>query len=277
MIANKTQKCIALGAGLLFVAVLSYGQKPALPEFNKLPDWSGVWQMMGGTVFDRATQTGQGGSTTHGVRIHPPYNAEWEAIYQKNLALRDHDRLPDVITNCGVPVGFPRIMNLPDVYEFVIRPEEFWILTENGPNVMRIYTDGRAVLAPEERWGTYTGDSAGHWEGDTLVFQTVALKGSRDGDSILDRTGAVLSDAAQATTRMRRINDTTIEAQMVIEDAKAFTKPWMVTKQFRRLPTGTRVYDYGCAENNRNPVDAATGRTLTLGPDGKPLEDKEKD
>src|SRR6267378_6045023 len=132
MIANKTQKCIALGAGLLFVAVLSYGQKPALPEFNKLPDWSGVWQMMGGTVFDRATQTGQGGSTTHGVRIHPPYNAEWEAIYQKNLALRDHDRLPDVITNCGVPVGFPRIMNLPDVYEFVIRPEEFWILTERS-------------------------------------------------------------------------------------------------------------------------------------------------
>ena len=30
--------------------------------FDKLPDWSGVWTMMGGTVFDRATQTGEGGS-----------------------------------------------------------------------------------------------------------------------------------------------------------------------------------------------------------------------
>lgn len=285
MIDTKTQKCgvvrrvrgvtaslAVLGFSLLFAQGLSYGQKGALPEFSKLPDWSGVWQMIGGTVFDRATQTGQGGATTHGVREHPPYNGEWEAIYQRNLALRDQNRLPDVITNCGVPVGFPRIMNMPDVYEFVIRPEEFWILTENGPNVMRVYTDGRALLAPEDRWGTYTGDSVGHWEGDALVFQTVALKGSRDGDSILDRTGLVLSDAAYAATRMRKINDTTIEAQMTIEDPKALTKPWQVTKQYRRVPTGTRVYDYGCAENNRNPVDVTTGRTLMLGPDGKPLE-----
>jgi hypothetical protein len=46
-----------------------------------------------------------------------------------------------------------------------------------------------------------------------------------------------------------------------------------VTKTYRRLQKGTRVYDYACAENNRNPVDAATGRTLILGPDGKPLGD----
>jgi len=31
------------------------------------------------------------------------------------------------------------------------------------------------------------------------------------------------------------------------------------------------VYDYGCAENNRNPADVETGKTLILGPDGKPL------
>jgi hypothetical protein len=30
--------------------------------------------------------------------------------------------------------------------------------------------------------------------------------------------------------------------------------------------------DYACAENNRNPVDPATGRTLTLGADGKPID-----
>jgi hypothetical protein len=134
---------------------------------------------------------------------------------------------------------------------------------------MRIYTDGRKHL--EDQWETYTGDSVGHWENDTLVFTTVALKGSRDGDSILDRTGLVLSDKAHATTRIRRIDDTTIEAQMTIEDPKAMTKPWVVTKQFRKMPAGTRLYDYGCAENNRNPVDEKSGKTLTLGPDGKPL------
>ena len=276
MIGTKRQIAILTAAGLcvLLAQGPGFAQKTPLPEFGKLPDWSGVWAMVGGTVFDRATQTGEGGALTHGVREHPPYNAEWEAAYQKHLALRDIDRFPDVQTNCGVPVGFPRILNLPDVYEFVVRPEEFWVLAENGPNVMRVYTDGRPMLTPEERWGTYTGDSVGHWEGDTLVFQTVSLKGSRDGDSILDRTGLVLSDAVTATTRMRKINDTTIEAQMTFEDPKAFTKPWQVTKQFRKQPLGTRLWDYGCAENNRNPVNTTTGETLTLGPDGKPLGKK---
>ena len=75
------------------------------------------------------------------------------------------------------------MFNLPDPYEFAIRPEEFWILAENGPNVMRVYTDGRKHL--DDQWETYTGDSVGHWEGDTLVFTTIGLKGSRDGDAYL--------------------------------------------------------------------------------------------
>jgi len=151
--------------------------RSAAVSYDKLPDWSGAWSMVGGTVFDTATQTGTGGSITPGVREHPPYNAQWEAIYAKNLALRDKGLFPDTQTNCGVPVGYPRMFNMPDPYEFVIRPEQFWILTENGPNVMRVYTDGRPHLA--DQWETYTGDSVGHWEGDTLVFTTRALKGSR--------------------------------------------------------------------------------------------------
>jgi hypothetical protein len=269
---------IGLIIGLLLLSGLSYGQgrgqqapsyTPTVTPYDKLPDWSGAWSMMGGTVFDRATQTGQGGAINVGVREHPPYNAEWEAIYQKSLAKRDKNLLPDTITNCGVPAGFPRMFNLPDPYEFAIRPEESWILAENGPNVMRIYTDGRKHL--NDQWETYTGDSVGHWESDTLVFTTIGLKGSRDGDVILDRTGLVLSDKSHSTTRMRKIDDNTIEVVMTIEDSKALTKPWVVTKQFRKQPVGTRLYDYGCAENNRNPDKEKTGKTLLLGPYGKPL------
>jgi hypothetical protein len=269
---NRPKILFALGAVVLAATGLVFAQaaqSPSILPYDKLPDWSGAWQMQGGTIFDRATQTGEGGSTTVGVREHPPYNAEWEAIYRKNVDLRDKNLFPDVITNCGVPAGFPRMFNLPDPYEFVVRPEQVWILAENGPNVMRIYTDGRKHL--EDQWETYTGDSVGHWEGDTLVFTTIALKGSRDGDSILDRTGLVLSDKARATTRMRKINANTIQVQMTIEDSKALTKPWSVTKEFRKLAAGTRLYDYGCAENNRNPVDEKTGKTMVLGPGGKPL------
>jgi hypothetical protein len=260
---------VAFGVWLVPGAVFAQNAPATLRPFDSLPDWSGAWSMVGGTVFDRGTQTGDGGATSVGVREHPPYNAEWEAIYKSHLERRDKNLFPDTISNCGVPAGFPRQFNLPDPYEFVIRPEQTWVLTENGPNVMRIYTDGRKHL--EDQWETYTGDSVGHWEGDTLVFTTVALKGYRDKDVILDRTGLVLSDKSRATTRIRKIDPTTIQVQMTIEDPKALTKPWVVTKQFRKMPAGTRVYDYGCAENNRNPADVETGKTLVLGPDGKPL------
>ncbi len=53
---------------------------------------------------------------------------------------------------------------------------------------------------------------------------------------IVDRTGLVLSDASHATTRMRKLDDETIEAQMTIEDDKALTKPWQVTKRYKKQP-----------------------------------------
>jgi hypothetical protein len=206
------------------------------------------------------------------VRERPPYNAEWEARYRDNIEAVRQGRFPDPLSYCGIPAGFPRLMNIPDVYEFVVRPEQVWILTENGPNVLRIYTDGRPHPGPDDRWPTYTGDSVGKWEGDTLVFSTLSIKNSQwptDGDTVLDRTGLVLSDAAHIVTRLRRVDEQTMEARMVIEDAKALTAPWHVTKTYRRQPAGTRVYDYGCAENNRNPVDTSTGKTLILGPEGE--------
>ena len=256
---------------LLRIAVVALLTAPAAAGAQTLPDWTGVWQMVGGTVFDRATMTGQGGALTPGVRERPPYNAQWEAIYQRNLKLRDQGQLPDPINTCGTPAGFPRVMNVPDMYEFVVRPEQTWILTENGPNIVRIYTDGRPHPAPEDRWPTYTGDSVGKWEGDTLVFTTLSIKNSNwptEGDTVLDRTGLVLSDAARITTRLRRLDAKTMEARMMIEDPKALTAPWNVTKTYARQPDGTRVYDYACAENNRNPVDAS-GKTLLLGPGGE--------
>src|SRR3954451_20732417 len=106
---------------LTFGAGITYAQAPAaLTPFDKLPDWSGTWSMVGGTVFDRATQTGQGGALSVGVREHPPYNEAWEKKYLEHLKLKDEDRYPDVQSTCGVPVGFPRILNLPDAYEFVV-------------------------------------------------------------------------------------------------------------------------------------------------------------
>jgi hypothetical protein len=255
------------------VAVLwLWSQAPVQAQSPALPDWGGIWGMQGNTVFDRASvqpPTGRAGEP--GVREFPPYNDEWEAKYRRNIELVRQGRFPDPVSTCGTLHGFPRIMNVPDVYEFAVTPNATYIIAENGPNVLRIYTDGRRHPPADELWPTYNGASVGRWEGDTLVFTTISLKGSKDDDVIVDRTGLVLSDASRATTRMRKIDDKTIEAQITIEDPKALKAPWAVTKRYVRQAPGTWAWDYACAENNRNPI-SGSGRTLTLGPDGKPLD-----
>lgn len=266
---NRVNSSILQLAAALLLAASAGGAGAATPPAPpQLPDWSGVWARIGTNVFDPATAT-PGGAGVAGVRAYPPYNAEWEKKYLANMERVKNDTFPDPLSYCGIPAGFPRLMSLPDMYEFVVRPEQTWILTENGPNTMRIYTDGRSHPTEKELWLTYTGDSVGHWEGDTLVFDTVSMKG--DGATIIDRTGIVLSDAASVVTRMRKIDPQTIEAQMVITDPVAFTKPWNVVRRYKKQPIGTRVFDYACNENNRNTV-TAEGRTLTLGSDGRPID-----
>src|SRR5690606_24998826 len=100
--------------------------------YDQLPDWSGTWSRRGDTVFDHGTWTLNGqpadpnspgaGVTDPGTRAHPPYNPEWEALYQEHLALRDAGQFPDPLTRC-ISHGFPRIFNVLAPVEFVVRPE----------------------------------------------------------------------------------------------------------------------------------------------------------
>lgn len=244
---------------------------PGPPGWEALPDWSGVWDEIGNTVFDHATAQPPGAaSDAPGTREFPPLTDEWEALYVRNQALRDQDRFPDPMTVCGMAAGFPRIFNGTYPVEFVVRPEQTWILTEDGPNVMRIYTDGRAHPPPEDRWNTYTGDSVGYWDGDTLVFSTVAVKNE---GTIIDRTGLVLSDEMTAVTRIRKNAEGVLEVVMTLSDPLALAEPWTVVSEFRKLEDGFRIYDYVCAENPRNAIAADGQTTLFFGPDGEPLNE----
>jgi hypothetical protein len=100
--AIVNRKTLPLLFGIILSPCLAMAQTAVNP-FEKLPDWSGLWSMIGGTVFDAATQTGKGGVVTPGVREHPPYAPVFETIYQGHLALRDADRYPDVI--CRTPTN----------------------------------------------------------------------------------------------------------------------------------------------------------------------------
>ena len=90
-------------------------------------------------------------------------------------------------------------------------------------------------------------------------------------NTVLDRSGLTLSDQAEISTRMFLNEEGLLRAELSIIDPIALTKPWNVIRHFRKLPSGTRIFDYACAENNRNPI-TSSGKTLTLGPDGIPID-----
>ena len=255
-------------AVLLSCAAGAWAQSP--PRAGDLPDWSGAWSRATGGFFEATpAQALEPPPPASSARRTPPYTPKFEAIYRENLERIAADRFPDPISICGTPAGWPRMLQLPDAYEFVIRPEQTWLLSENGPNTVRIYTDGRAHPASDDLWGTYTGNNVGHWEKDTLVFHSVALKGV--GSTILGRNGVVMSDKLETTTRISLIAKDRLLVTVVLVDPDALTRPWPVAFTYTRLPAGTTVYDYACAENNRNPI-TTDGRTLTLDPAGQVID-----
>jgi len=211
-----------------------------------LPDWRGVWGYVGGPIFgDPGLAAGRNDTS---VRDHPPYNAEWEALYEANIARRAAGEQIDPVAAC-LPHGMPRMMGpMPhpsaraEPIEFIVTPGEVWIITEWGPQIRRIYIDAEHPPA-EELYPTFTGHSVGHWEGDTLVVDTVSIR-----EGLYDRTGAPHSDQIHIVERIRMTDADTIEDRMVIEDPVAFTEPWAVTRSFYRKAPEDRLYDFSCLE-----------------------------
>lgn len=263
-----SMRTLVLSIAFLSLAAVASGQE--LPRASDLPDWSGAWVRSTGGFFESAPEQAlEPSPPPDSPRRVPPYTPKFQAIYEGNLKLIAAYRYPDPISICGTPSGFPRMFQLPDAYEFVVRPEQTWLLSENGPNTVRIYTDGRSHPAPEDMWNTYTGYNVGHWEGDTLVFHSKGLKGV--GSTVLGRSGAVMSDQLEVMGRIRLIETDRLLVTLTLVDSEALTRPWPVAFTYTRLPPGSTVYDYVCVENNRNPI-TSDGRTLTLDPDGEVID-----
>lgn len=201
-------------ASLLILAFMSLAGAASAQSWSGLPDWSGDWVV---EPFKSDPQ--------------PPYRARWTA----------EPAAKDPFDTCGLPAGSPRMMSLAGVHEFIVRPGEVWHAVETGNTVQRIYTDGRGHAEGDTLFATYTGDNIGRWEGDTLVVDTVGLRG----DTWLDPKGHRHSDQTHVITRIRRTGSA-LEARMTIDDPVAFTRPWTIVRRYRRLPAGSFVHDWAC-------------------------------
>jgi hypothetical protein len=145
---------------------------------------------------------------------------------------------------------FPRLMGWPYPIQVVQTPNLTVVLFEADATYREIYTDGRSHNPDDDQ--TWMGHSIGHWEGDTLVVDTVGVKDA----AWLDGEGTPLSDQLHVVERIRRIEGgRTLEDDMMIEDPKVFTAPIYKRIVYNLKPTWN-LMEYVCEEGNRDNVYA---------------------
>ena len=142
-------------------------------------------------------------------------------------------------------------------------PGLFVILSERDVMYRQIFLDGRTL--PDDPTPTFNGYSVGRWDGDALV---VTSNGFRDG-MWLDRNGSPMSDVAKLTERYRRVNYGRLEIDVTLDDPKVYTRPWTVTKNYRRSASTGPIWwrESICAENN--PHVRIGGEVYYVGADGR--------
>ncbi len=86
----------------------------------------------------------------------------------------------------------------------------------------------------------WTGDSRGHWDGNTLVVETTNFN-----DKIRFRNS---TSALKVTERFTRLDADTIDYRFTVEDPNTWTRPWTASVPLRKVPGP--IYEYACHEGN---------------------------
>ena len=140
------------------------------------------------------------------------------------------------------------MMTTPYPMEILQLPEQKRILMifEGGAHVWRIiYMDGRSHPEGDALNLTWMGHSVGHWEGDTLVVDTV---GFNEGTWI-DMGGKPHTDRLHLVERITRTDLYTLHYEATVDDPGAYTASWKVRFDITWDPNG-EIQEYICQENN---------------------------
>ncbi len=146
----------------------------------------------------------------------------------------------DPVYDCFRP-GTPRIYLHPFPMEIIQTAERVLMLFEYDHAVRQIFTDGRehrTDLAP-----MWMGDSTGHWEGDTLVVETVNFNDR----TWIDRQGIPHSEELRVFERIRLDEDGNLLIDITIEDPVAFTESWSSERRYR--PVDWDIEEFACMDS----------------------------
>lgn len=263
-------------AASLMLAPLAAGQwasKTPTPAdwaaIAKLPDFTGVWEAtFGGGGGGRGRGAGPAGARGTAARGQGQAAARagrgrgaglpgpsLTPAYAAKAASQPKPGADAQTTNC-LPPGLPEIMSQPYPLEFLMTPGLVTVISEAYTQVRHIYTDGRPLPADPDP--TFFGTSIGHWDGNTLVAESVGFEDVPRGINFPH------SDKMKIVERFTLTDPDTMTIQTTIEDPEALTMPYsMGTRTLKRHRTWT-LAEYICEENNRNFVDASGKEGVNL-------------
>jgi hypothetical protein len=223
----------------------------------KYPDWKGIWA--------RARVPGAVGQPPHdpakpfGRGQEAPLNPEYQAKFEANLVDQANGGQGTSATFACLPNGMPRMMSAYEPLEFIITPDITYVLIDHIEHSRHVYTDGRSW--PKEIEPTWVGYSIGQWideDGDgrydVLEIESRGFKGPR----AYDASGLPLHEDNESVFKERIFLDKAdpdlLHDEITTID-HALTRPWTVTKNYRRNPYPQAEWrEWICGENNPHVV-----------------------
>src|SRR5215471_12942927 len=170
----------------------------------------------------------------------PPYTS-YGAERWKNVDTKDDP------TGMCLPVGPSRAFTAPMPFQVVQGPTMVAFLFEYQTIYRMVYIDKKhppdIMDYPE-----FMGHSIGHWEGDTLVINTVGINER----SWLDTAGHEHSGQLHLNERIQKLDNDHLKYTVTYDDPMFFTQPWSITRTFTRGKPTDRIMAYSCEENNKD-------------------------
>jgi hypothetical protein len=128
------------------------------------------------------------------------------------------------------PVGVPAFLLYPvqPVY-FIQSPKEVVMVWQADHQIRRVYLTNKHSTPVKTSW---FGESIGHYEGDTLVVDTIGL----DARTAVDGFQTPHTEKLHVVERFHMIGGgKTLEVNLHVEDPGAFTTPWDAIQRYRRV------------------------------------------
>ena len=229
----------------------------------KYPDLKGQWRVIGGPMrFDTSKPWGPGQQA--------PLTPEYQAIFEANLKAQAEGGQGTTPTYTCLSPGMPRVTNGYGQLEIVVTPDTTHFLVQHIHDDRRIFTDGRDWPAQAELEPSFLGYSIGRWidtDGDgrydVLEVETRHFKGPRAFDS----SGIPLHSDNQTVVKERiylnKTDPNLLHNEVTVID-HALTRPWTVTKSYRREPHSRPYWrEVNCAENNNHVEIGKEGYMLS--------------